>query len=122
MEKFIVATVRELCLLLPLREWQEFYRIEFDLEVNFSDLIIPPRQDGFGRLLVIASGIICEQVFQKCCFQFNAWKYTDSNLDQVVLINDRINKKTYAVWVRGRVEANQELKNRSANQLSREKI
>lgn len=109
-----------------LAEWVSFYREVFGEEVDFSGLRVPERRDGFNRLIVVAKGMTPESVFQKCRALFKAWKYTiDRSLDEVVFDADdgveqkyrQSDHKTYAVWVRDRVEADQELKNLSANQL-----
>jgi hypothetical protein len=59
-----------------------------------------------------------QMVYDKCKELFGAWKYTNNSLDQAVPTNDRDTKNGhYAIWVRDRVEADEELKNKSANDL-----
>ncbi len=122
LENFIASTMRELSIPLPLVEWCNFYRDEFGIELNLSNLVIPLKREGCDCLLIIASGITIEQVFQKCKSKFGAWKCTDTDLDQAVPTNDRTNSETYAIWVRDRQKADEELMNKSANQLAQEKI
>lgn len=101
-----------------LDSWAEFYVEAFGIELDITSLKIPERREGFDRLLVIAQGITCEQVCQKCKLSFGAYKYTDSDLDSAVPTNDRTNKNgAYAIWVRERPEADQEWQNHSADQL-----
>ncbi len=115
-----VPTIEEL-----LADWANFYRDVFGEEADFSGLRVPQRCEGFDRLIIIAKGMTPERVFQKMQEFFTCWKYTgDRSLDEVVFDADGVEKKlrhsdreTHAVWVRNRVEADQELNNQSANQL-----
>ncbi len=101
-----------------LVEWHRFYKKYFGLDLNFSGITIPERREGFDRLIVVAQGITIQQAFEKCREMFGVWKYTDADLDEVVTLNDRDTKLGhYAIWVRDRIEADEENKNRSANQL-----
>lgn len=103
-----------------LADWQNFYREEFGIEVDFSNLQIPEKRAGFDRLIVVAQGITAQRVYDKCSELFGTWKYTDRNLDEAVPTNDRTAEAgAYAIWVRDRVEADQELKNMSANTLKK---
>ena len=111
-------------------DWVNFYRDTFGEEVDLSDLQAPERRGGFDRLIVVAKGMTPERVFQKCFEHFWCWKYTgDQSLDEVMFDVGGVEKKyrrsddeTHAVWVRDRDEADQELKNRSANDLEAAKI
>lgn len=104
-----------------LADWQTFYREEFGIEADFSNLRIP--QAGFDRLIVIAQGITAQKVYDQCKKNFDCWKYTDKNLDEAVPTSDRkAENGSYAIWVRNRVEADEELKNLSSNQLKKKNI
>lgn len=118
-----VSFTRELAITNEqLLEWYKFYRDE-GIELDTAAIKIPAKRAGFDRLLVIAEGLTAQQVYDKCTEHFACWKYTDSSLDEIVTSNDRDPKKgTYAVWVRDGVEADDELKNRSANDLAKAKI
>lgn len=113
-----------------LVDWATFYRDIFGIEVDFSDLGVPKRRLGFDRLIVVAKGMGPERVFQKCQEHFQCRKYTgQQNLDDIVFDVGGLEKKyrrsdheTHAVWVRDRIEADQENKNRSANDLAMAKI
>ncbi|MEK7579832.1 MAG: hypothetical protein AAB469_01410 [Patescibacteria group bacterium] len=110
-------------------EWGNFYR-EIGIEVDLTGLRVPERREGFDRLIVVAKGMSPERAYQKCLEHFRCWKYVgDRNLDESVFDIDCLERKyrrsdneTYAVWVRDREEADQELKNRSANDLAVAKI
>lgn len=101
-----------------LADWQKFYNEVFGLKEDFSSLTVPAHRNGFDRLIVVAEGLSVEGAYQKCNkLYIGCKKYTDRSLDETIPTNDRVPTATYAVWIRDRVEADQELKNRSANQL-----
>lgn len=99
-----------------LLEWERFYKKHFNRTINLSTLVIPPKQEGFNRLLVIAEGITTDQAYDACTKEFSVWRYAD-DLDKAVPTNDRMPTKTYAIWVRDRIEADEELKNLSVDTL-----
>jgi hypothetical protein len=106
-----------------LVDWQKFYHDEFGIAMDAASIRVPERRRGFDRIIVVAGGLTIQQVYDKCESLFPCWKYTDSDLDTVVSRNDRDPKNgTYAVWLRDRVEADEELKNKSANNLKRKGI
>jgi hypothetical protein len=97
-------------------DWQEFYEKVFGLVKDFPNLAIPLKPEGDWRLLIVAEGMTPEKLYGKCKELFPSWKYAD-NLNTVV--SDRKTDKDYCVWVRDRVEADEEMKNLSANDLAR---
>ncbi len=100
-----------------LRQWQDFYKKHFDLGFDFSRLSIPEQNPGFDRLIIVARGLTLNQAYDACVKHFPCWRYTD-DLDKAVPDNDRSPaSNSYAIWVRNRVEADEELKNLSADQL-----
>ncbi|MFH1867159.1 MAG: hypothetical protein ABIJ81_03725 [Patescibacteria group bacterium] len=103
-----------------IAEWEKFYLEVFGLDKNFSSLRIPKPQEGFSRPIIEAGEITNSRVFAKCKELFPARKYAD-NLDTVTNITpwtpgDR------AYWIRDRVEADEELKNISTNNLANQNI
>ncbi len=102
-----------------LRDWERFYQDVFGLQKNFSGLKVPSKQPGFDRLLVVAKGMTPSRIYSRMKELMPAWKYWD-NLDSIT--SDRKADQDYAIWVRDRVEADEELKNKSANQLKQEGI
>lgn len=106
---------------VTISDWQDFYREVFGIEADFSNLVIPAKRDGFDRLLIIAESMTPQRLYDKCSELFPSWKWTESNLDEIVT-SDRTVKGAYAIWVRDRVEADEELKNLSANQLKERNI
>ncbi|MDP2946408.1 MAG: hypothetical protein Q8N61_03090 [bacterium] len=113
---FVVGDYAEL-----IADWQEFYR-ELGINCSLSGVTIPDDPGGFGRVIIVAQGITPQSVFNLCVKNFPCWKYTNDDLDKIVT-SDRIAKDgAYAIWVRDRVEADEELKNMSANDLKRQNI
>ncbi len=98
-------------------EWEEFYRDVVGFEVDLSDVVIPDDPGGFSRVLVIAKGLTIAQVIAACRKHFKVWLYRD-DLGEAVTENDRSPANgSYAIRVRDRVEADEELKNLSANDI-----
>jgi len=105
-----------------LKSWEHFYCEVFGLELNISNVRIPEIKQGFGRLLVIAHGMRPQVLFDKCTELFLCWKWIDSNLNMVVKSIRTADRGAYAVWVRDQVEADEELRDLSFNQLADRKI
>ena len=102
-----------------LADWANFYKEVYGLELDFSGITIPDRKPGFDRLLVIAQGMTPQRLFDKCKELFPSVKYTDRNLDEIIE-SDRTSKdRHYAIWIRDRVEADEENKNFSADDLKK---
>ncbi|MDD5749429.1 MAG: hypothetical protein PHO91_01420 [Patescibacteria group bacterium] len=126
-----VITVRELELFLQRQnpfaisdiqsEWQEFYRKYFRLSVSFSDASIPDNAGGFDRVIFIPKGLKLNDVLKamKKCFPVSS--YID-DLDKDVIDNVRVSDCNYAIRIRERVEADEELKNLSANKLRQQGV
>lgn len=102
-----------------LADWASFYKEVFGLDLDFSEVAIPEHKHGFDLLLVIAEGITPQRLFDKCKELFPSWKYTDSNLDEVIKSDRTSQDGHYAVWVRDRVEADEENRNLSADDLKK---
>ena len=106
-------------------EWKQFYAEYFgleDTETLMRDSQVPATKAGFGQLIVVQEGLTLNQVYTVCESKFKCWRYSD-DLDAYVTKNDRMPTKDYAVWIRdGRIEADEELKSLSANDLAKKKI
>ena len=101
--------------------WTDLYK-EIGIILDVENLQIPDRQPGFNRLIVVAKGMTNNRAYDECKKRFSCWKYTD-DLDTAVPTNDRSPQNgTYAIWVRDRVEADEELKNKSADMIKAENI
>ncbi len=138
--KEFAKTVREkrsggmLAIKRQLEEWTLFYRKHFGIELG--EVQVPNHQPGFDRLIIVSKELCrpvklngneeervqpMNWVFTVCERLFTSWKYAD-DLDADVTENDRHPKDgTYAVWVRDRVEADEENKSQSANQRREQK-
>ncbi len=101
-----------------VEEWFVFYKEVFGLVLDFSELKIPERRPGFDRLIVVAQGMTPQRLFEKCQELFSSWKWTEKNLDEIIASARTAQNGAYAVWVRDRVEADEENKNLSADDLS----
>lgn len=98
-----------------LASWQVFYQKFFGLTLDLSGVKIPEKRAGFDWLIVVAQGLTPNRVFEVCQQHFPCWRYTD-DLDAASKgRNDRESTQTYAIWVRDRQEADEELKGLSAN-------
>lgn len=104
-----------------LVDWQNFYQKFFGLELNLSRVRVPENQVGFDRLIVVVKDLTPNKVYEVCDKNFKCWRYYD-DLNSAVTHNDRNPTEHYAVWVRDRVEADEEFKNLSANQLQKKSI
>jgi hypothetical protein len=106
-------------------EWESFYRRLFGKEYDFSSIIISEKPNvGRWRLLIIVD-LTLEQLYAKCkeLFQGKCWRWTDDNLDKKVVWNERDAKNgAYAIWVKDEVEADENLKNNSTNDIKAKDI
>jgi len=102
-----------------LAEWVRFYHEVFGIEADFTDLQIPEKRDGFNWLIIMLAGLTPNKLFAKCQERFASWKHTD---DLNTIKSVRTADKTYAIWVRDRIEADEENKNKSTNDCKSEGI
>jgi len=105
-----------------LLDWEHFYFKYFQRACDFSLLIVPPCPSEKWRLLVIVD-LTIEQLYAKCKELFPCWRWTDEDFDKIVIQNERDAKDgTYAIWVKSDVEADENLKNLSANDIKEKSI
>jgi len=105
-----------------VKDWQVFYDDVFGIKVDFSDLVIPEKRVDFDRLVIVVQELRLQRFYDKCEALFPCYKWTDDNLDLVVK-SERISANgLYAVWIRDRVEADEELKNLSTYDLIQQKV
>ena len=104
-----------------VKAWEQFYAVYFGIDVDFSKVKLPEKRQGFDQLIVVAKGMTPNKVIEAMRKKFDCHLYAD-DLDQAVPKNDREPKGHYAIWIRERVEADEELKNLSANQLEEKGI
>ena len=103
-----------------LTGWPTFYHNYFDLvDMDFSSVQIPENRPGFDRLIIVAKDLTPNKGYEACAKNFPCRRYAE-DLDAVLdWSQEERNSKDghYAIWVRDRVEADEELKNISANQI-----
>ena len=105
----------------PIKQWEALYREEFGESPDFSGVRIPEKREDFTRLIIVAQGLTLNRAYDACAKKFPCWRYTD-DLDTDVPTNDRTPTESYAIWVRDRQEADEELKNLSADDLTEKNI
>ncbi|MBI5194348.1 MAG: hypothetical protein HZA08_13035 [Nitrospirae bacterium] len=94
-------------------EWEDFYR-DIGINCDLSSVLIPNDPGGFSRVLFVVAEVTPQWIYDKSNELFPCWKWTEGNLDEII-ISERIAKnRPYAIRVRDRVEADEELKNHSA--------
>lgn len=106
---------------LILADWQTFYRC-LGISCDFSNIVIPNDPGGFGRVIIMAQSITPQSAYNLCAKNFSCWKYTDKNLDEVVISDRNAKNGPYAIRVRDGVEADEEFKNLSADDIKVKKI
>jgi len=108
-----------------VNEWQKFYQKIFNITADLSQVRIPAKRDSFNWLVIMLQSITAQKLYDKCKELFHAWKWTDKSLDDVLdqakSSRNPVNG-TYAIWLRDRVEADEELKNKSVNDLQQSNI
>lgn len=101
-----------------VRSWKKFYEKVFDESCDFSNVSIPKKPEGDWWLIIVAKGMKPQRIFDRCREKFgDAWKWTEEDLDKIITSDRTADKGHYAVWVRANVEADEQFKNLSANQL-----
>lgn len=86
-----------------------------NLESQEIFAVLPERQLGFDRLIVVAPGMTPNRCYETLGKQCGVWRYTDDL--SAIVTSVRTATKLYAVWCRNRQEADLEHRNQSANQL-----
>jgi hypothetical protein len=99
------------------RKWSRIYKKYFRIKPDFSELRIPKKPDGDWWLIIVAMGMTSERIFQVSKKNFGVWKWTNENLDEIVKSDRSAKNGAYAVWVKANIEADEEFKNLSANDL-----
>jgi len=98
-------------------EWERFYTKRFSHSVDLSGMHVPPKPGYSCRGIVIIPGVTNNIVFDACTKAFKSWRYTD-DLNTVTDVVKRPDGP-YVVWVRDVVEADEEMKNKSAEDIEK---
>lgn len=121
MHKFVVKHENPFAITNIREEWQEFYRKYFRITVDFSGVTIPDEQKDFTRVIFIPQGFTYADIVKVLKKKFKVWFYTE-NLDKAIKDDVRTSDKSYATRLRERIEADEEMKNLSANQIKEKGI
>jgi hypothetical protein len=106
-----------------IKRWQSIFD-KAGITCDTSKVKIPDQKPGFDRLIIVPKGMTLSQM-NNIMRLFNVWLYTSKikSLDDFIPKNDRSNENvSYAIWVRDRVESDEEHINCSAEQIARMKI
>ena len=109
---------------LMLGDWRSFYRRFFKIDLKLSELRIPAHIEGFDRLIIIPTGISIDLVVRAHIDRsIPFWKWCAGNLESVMQESERgVIKTSRVLWVRDGQEADEELKNLSAEMIAEQKI
>ncbi|MBN1325480.1 hypothetical protein JW977_00660 [Candidatus Falkowbacteria bacterium] len=97
----------------PRLVWKRFYREVFGMVDDFSDIILPRKQKGFERLIIVRVNMMPDRLYSKCVERFASFKTID---DLAAVKSTRETDKTYAIWVSDNEEADEENRDLSANE------
>ena len=110
----------------PIGDWTRFYREVLGIEADLANVAIPADPGGFGWPVIVLGdmNMTMSRAWQECKARFTCWSSWgyNPNWDEVVPRNDRTSEQTYAVSFRDCVEADEELKSLSANQLAERRV
>ena len=112
-----------------IEPWVVFYTNHFPQEFAAAGgaevlyaITLPPAREGLPCLLVVLEGLTMNRLYAEITKQgYPCWRYA-GDLDGSIPKNDRVPNKSYALWHRGRDEADEELKDLSANDLALRQI
>jgi len=97
-------------------DWESFLYKYFEMKLNLFGLAVPDYKEGFDRVIVVPHGLMINRAVEVCRRKFSVYTYRD-DMDGNVTVNDRMPTSLYAIRIRDRVEADEELKNLSAEDL-----
>lgn len=96
---------------------QKLIELAYELD---PDTKLKKTPDEFWEIK-IEKGMTIEGVLAECKKLFPIWRWTDDNLDQIVN-SERTSSKAYTLKVKANIEADENLKNLSANMLKEKGI
>jgi len=105
-------------------DWQKYLREIFGVSADFLSVMkLPPVRSGFGWGIAMPQGITTQRMLDvlKPRFGGKLWQWYQ-NLDRAIDLEKEARTTAngpYVVWCRDRVEADEELKNLSANDLTK---
>src|SRR3989338_10990314 len=98
-----------------LISWQNLY-LEHGIKVDVTNLKIPASQPGFTRLILVPEGMTPNKAVALLKKKMSVWQYAE-DLDTIASVRDA--NGAYVIRVRDRQEADEELKNLSADDLKK---
>jgi hypothetical protein len=106
-----------------LNDWHRFNSEVLGLaDMEPFNPTLPKPASGFGWMIVIRKGLTLNKVLEIMRAKMTVWISFDEDLDKGVPANDRTADNDYAIRIRDRIEADEELKSLSANEIGRKKI
>jgi len=105
-------------------DWKAFYQKFFGIELDVTGIKIPAHVEGFDRLVIIAKGVRLNRVWnvheERNIPRYQWW---NGALENAMQVSERGEvKETYAFWVRNVVEADEDMKNISAETIAERKL
>jgi hypothetical protein len=105
--------------------WLPFYGKHFSDQLNTiggedainTSLFSPNNKAGFNWSIMVLEGLTPNAAYSACERNFKCWRYSD-DLDKNIVLNGREPATTYGVWVRNRLEADEEYQNLSGNDVA----
>jgi len=109
-----------------VKQFKQFYREVFNLELDTKDLKIPElskeQKETFKWLIIMPKGLTIDTIWNKVKEKMKTNPVNDPPpLDQSKSIRTTKNK-SYAIWIKDNIEADVEFKNKPANQIQKEGI
>ncbi len=103
-----------------LMNWRDFYQKYFGIDLDTTSIRIPEKVNGFDRLVVIAKGVRLNQVWNIYKDrEIPTWQWWSGSLENAMQESERGSvKRSYAFWVRDSQEADDEMKNISAEMIA----
>ena len=101
-----------------LKDWQSLYQRDFNIPIDIEKIVIPPYRIGFNRLIVVAQTPTPKIIFHQLQKEFPCHSW----IDLVKVTSIRKTDQAYAIWVRDIIESDEDLVDKSANQLQQENI
>lgn len=104
-----------------LADWEKYLEVVHNVRPNLSKIVLPPIRSGFGWGVIRTPELSAQKMLNDLKPRFNGklWQWcpdVDAALDQNFEVRTTADGP-YVCWFRDRVEADEEWKNKSADQL-----
>lgn len=121
----LLAKVESMDLDHHLELWQRVYTEICGIEPQFQDVVLPENPGGFGWPVVVTPEVSLNQFWQGLQKKFTCRSYYGDDLEKSLDWSKQerdYHNGAYAIRVRDHIEADEELKNLSANDIERQKL